>query len=107
MKGILEKGNKEGEKRKIKGWFDEECREEKRMLKKQMRRWRREGGSGGEYKEGKKRYRELCKRKKEEENKKWIRKAKEARTEGQVWVIVRRERGRRRRIAGEGIGMED
>ncbi|KMQ84972.1 hypothetical protein RF55_16795 [Lasius niger] len=52
----------------------------------------------------KKEYEILCKRK-EEENEKWVKRAQEARTEGQVWKIVKREKGRIGGRVGEGIEM--
>lgn len=39
-------------------------------------------------------YIELCEKKKKEENDRWIKKTQDARTEGQVWEVVRRERRR-------------
>lgn len=44
----------------------------------------------------------MCKKKREEENEKWSKEAQEARTEGEVWKIVNRERKRRKGV-NEGI----
>lgn len=57
------------------------------------------GGDGKRYKEKKREYRKICERKKTEENKKWMRKAQEARTEGQVWGILRLEKRKGRNWA--------
>lgn len=42
----------------------------------------------------------MCKRKKREEGKRWVKRVKEARTEGQVWEIINRERKKVRKIDG-------
>ena len=44
----------------------------------------------------------MCKKKRDEENEKWSKEAQEARTEGEVWKIVNRERKRRKGV-NEGI----
>lgn len=44
---------------------------------------------------------------KDEENERWVKRTQEARTEGQVWEIVRRERRKTRGGGGEGIDMEE
>jgi len=44
----------------------------------------------------------LCKRKRGEENERWIKEAQEVRTEGEVWGIVNKERKRRKGV-NEGI----
>lgn len=51
-------------------------------------------GRGERYKECKREYNDLCERKKNEESERWLEVAKRARTEGQVWEIVNRERRR-------------
>ncbi|XP_029164823.1 uncharacterized protein LOC114936023 [Nylanderia fulva] len=107
---VLDKGNeREGKEKKGKkrGWFDRECRREKGEVVKELKRWRRIGGKGEEYRKRKKKYERLCRKKKEEENEEWTKKAMEARTEGQVWEVVRRERGKGKGGMGEGIEMEE
>lgn len=49
-----------------------------------MREWRKGKEQEQEYKIMKKKYQELCKRKKKEERERWLRIVQEARTEGQV-----------------------
>lgn len=44
IKEVLEEGNKEKGKGNRRGWFDEECKEEKKKLRRELRKWRREGG---------------------------------------------------------------
>lgn len=46
IKGAIEKMEKGWEGGGGGGWWDEECREEKRKVRKELRRWRREGGKG-------------------------------------------------------------
>lgn len=59
--------NRRGSKGKRKGWWDGECKEEKGELRRALRRWRRRGGKGEEYRELSRKYKELCGKKKEEE----------------------------------------
>lgn len=94
LKAILEE-DEEGDGKKVrakKGWWDEECRENKRDVRRELRRWRRWGGSGNKYKEGKSRYKELCERKRKEEKEKMIREVGEARSQEKVWELINRER---------------
>lgn len=58
-------------------------------MRQKLRRWRK--GEEGDRKERRK-YREMCRRKKREEGERLIREAGEARTESKVWEIVNRER---------------
>jgi len=51
------------------------------------------------------RYRRLCEKKREEVVR-WEKEVKEAKTEGQVWKIVNKERKSRKRV-NEGIEMEE
>jgi len=60
----------------------------------ELRKWRRDEVEKGGFRREKKEYRELCERKKREENERWEEIVKRARTEGQVWEIVNRERGK-------------
>lgn len=90
-----------------KGWWNKECKEKKKELRKTLRIWKRGGeGQGQEYRRRRRKYRDLCERKKRKENEKWARRAAEVRTEGQVWEIVNKERKRRKRV-NEGIEMRE
>lgn len=53
-------------------------------MRRRLREWRKRGSGEWEYKEKKREYERMCKRKKREEEERWLKKAKEARTEGQV-----------------------
>lgn len=88
------------------GWWDKECEEKKREVRKELRRWRKEGGEGREYRKGKLEYKEMCERKKREENDRWEKKAAEVKRERDVWEIVNIERDRRKKI-NERIEMEE
>ncbi|XP_071579341.1 uncharacterized protein [Temnothorax nylanderi] len=102
IKGVEEEmGGKRG---KV-GWWDKECREAKKEARRKLRTWRKRRGEGSAYKEKRKEFREMCKRKKEEENQRWERKAEGARREAEVWEIVNKERKKRRGIE-EGIEEE-
>lgn len=59
---LREKG---GRKR---GWWNEECEDRKKEARKELRSKRRRGGEGKEYRRKRKEYKELCERKKKEEN---------------------------------------
>ncbi|XP_024877677.1 histone-lysine N-methyltransferase, H3 lysine-79 specific-like [Temnothorax curvispinosus] len=82
------------------GWWDEECTESKREVRKELRKWRKGKGEAERYKERKKEYREMCDRKKEEKER-MIREIGEAKTEGKVWELIGRVRKRRRRVNEE------
>lgn len=56
--------------------------EEKRKVRNFLREWRERRVEGQEYRREKREYKELCDRKKQEENERWERKAEEAKTEG-------------------------
>jgi len=73
-------------------WWDEERAWKKRIVMRALRKWKSCRGEEQEYKGEKKEYKEICERKKREENERWEKEAKEARTEVQVWSIVNRER---------------
>lgn len=112
MEGRLKEAMKETEEeaareRKMReGWWDKECEEKKREVRRKLRGWRRTGMRGEEYRKEKQEYKEMCERKKKEENERWERMAMEARREGDVWAIVNKERKKKRRI-NEDIGMEE
>ena len=105
IKGAIKEVGQGGERRERRGWWDKECKEEKGKLRRELRRWRREGGDGKEYRI-KKEYALLCEGKKRKEMEKWEKEVEEVRTEGQVWKIVNRDRRRRKRVE-EGIKMEE
>jgi len=93
-------------KEKINKWWNEECREKKREVGGLLRKWKRGKGSKEDYIKGKRDYKELCERRKEEEREELLREAKEAKTQEQVWKVINRERKRRVRI-NEQIKMEE
>ncbi|XP_076291061.1 uncharacterized protein LOC143214209 [Lasioglossum baleicum] len=105
IKEVLGNAGKKEKGRRI-GWWDEECREEKRKVRGELRRWRKEGGEGLEYRAKKMTYRLMCEGKKKEEREKWERELEGVKTERQVWNIVNRERKKRNRVY-EGIKMEE
>ena len=103
--GVIGKMGKEDKGVGNGGWWDEQCREEKKKVRKELRRWRRKGGDGGEYRESKRKYGRMCEEKRKEELERWEKELEGVRTEGQVWKVVNRERKRRKRV-NEGIKME-
>lgn len=58
----------------------------------ELRKWRKMAGGGEKYREAKRGYNRLCERKKREEGDNWLEVVKNARTEGQVWEVVKKER---------------
>lgn len=73
--------------------------EKKSKVRKALREWKRRGGGGEEYRR-EKRIESCVKQRGREKNDKWERRAREVKTEGQVWGIVNRER-RKRRVNGD------
>ena len=96
-----------GERRGKKGgWWDMECREKKGRVRKELRRWRKEGGDGKMYAERRKEYRKLCEEKKKKEVEGWEKELEGVRNEGQVWKVVIREMKKRRGV-NEEIKLEE
>lgn len=79
--------------------------DEKREIRRKLRNWRRKGEEEG-YKRGKQEYRELCERKKKDENLRWEKKAVEVSREREVWEIVKKQRKKKKRI-NEDLGWEE
>lgn len=94
IKSILRKWGKEEkrENKNLRGWWDKECREGKKQARKELRRWKRGEIDEKEYKRKKKMYKELCERKKREEQRKLEIKIRGIKTEKGVWEIINRER---------------
>ncbi|KAL6431964.1 hypothetical protein ACFW04_007414 [Cataglyphis niger] len=92
--------------RRERGWWDRECKEEKSIVRRELRRWREKGGDGKCYREAKGKYKKLIEGKKKEEKERWERKVREIKTEGQVWELVNRGRRKRRKV-NEDISMEE
>ena len=46
INGAIKEVGQGGERRERRGWWDKECKEEKGKLRRELRRWRREGGDG-------------------------------------------------------------
>ncbi|KAL6430574.1 hypothetical protein ACFW04_006875 [Cataglyphis niger] len=92
--------------RRERGWWDRECKEEKSIVRKELRRWREKGGDGKCYREAKGKYKKLIEGKKKEEKERWEREVREIKTVGQVWELVNRGRRRRRKV-NEDISMEE
>jgi len=106
IQGVLQEGQGgEGEVGR-RGWWDAECREYKRRVRRELRQWRGRRGGGDRYRMVKREYKELCERKRREESERWIELAKNARTEGQIWTVINKERSRKRNIDG-GIKIEE
>lgn len=99
----VEKGKKVRGKR---GWWDDECREGKKKVRRELRKWRKGKGSGDRYRKEKKVYKELCEEKKERARRGWEREVLKVKTEVQVWKIVNNER-RGRKWVNEGIEMKE
>lgn len=59
-----------------------------------LRKWRGRKGSREEYRRGRKEYRRVCERGKEEKREELMEEAREAKTQSQVWKVINRERRR-------------
>lgn len=86
--------------------MDKECREKKREMRKTLGRWRRGKEEGEVCRERKREYREMCKEKRKEEKDRIIREIGEANTEARVWELIRRVKGKRKKI-NEEIKMKE
>lgn len=73
-------------------------------MRRELRKLRNGIGSETDYKKGKLKSKELCAKKKKEENERWEKRVMKVKRKGEVWEIVNRERKRRR--INEGIEME-
>lgn len=62
-----------------------------------MREWRRRRGEGRRYRQRRKEYKDLCE-KKRKDNEKWERKVMEAGRESEVWEVVTIKRRRTKRV---------
>ncbi|XP_066593195.1 uncharacterized protein [Prorops nasuta] len=76
------------------GWWNEECRAEKRDLRKKLRRWLRGYEGKDEYGREKRKYKEMCEGKKEKWREEWYKEVDSVRTEAEVWEIIRSSRRR-------------
>ncbi|EZA59735.1 hypothetical protein X777_16309 [Ooceraea biroi] len=68
IKGAMVREEEEGGEKRGKGWWDRECREVKKKVRREMRKWRRDKANIERYKKEKLEYRKLCERKRKEEN---------------------------------------
>lgn len=92
--GIIgKKKRKNGTGRKK--WWDGEYKRKKKEVRRILKEWKKGRVGKEEYIEGKKEYRSLCERKKEERNEELIKEAREAKTQKQVWEVINKERRRR------------
>lgn len=90
-----------GRARRNVGWWDEEYRECKKGVKRTLREWRRGRVQREEYRNMKKIYKELCENKKKKEREEFIREVGRARMEGEIWEVIRKQRGGRKRVNEE------
>lgn len=81
-------------------WWDE-CKKGKREMRKELRKWRREGDGGLEFKRKKRQYMELCGKKKTEAKDRWAEGVEKIKEEGKVWEVINVERKRRKEINEE------
>lgn len=73
-------------------WWDKECKEMKRLTRKEMRKWRNGNGSREEYRAQLKKYKDICKKKKEEKKREEEEEIRSIKTEEEVWKYINRER---------------
>ncbi|XP_066590796.1 golgin subfamily A member 6-like protein 25 [Prorops nasuta] len=96
MRGIVEgiKGKQKGGKENKRGWWDEECREKKKELRGEMRRWLRGESKKEDYRKKKKQYMERCEEKRGKWREEWSKEIGKARGEKEIWEIIKRCRGK-------------
>ncbi|XP_029054555.2 eukaryotic translation initiation factor 3 subunit A-like [Osmia bicornis bicornis] len=102
----LERGKENNKTQVRKGWWDEESMRRKKEVRKALRDWRKGRIGGEKYREAKREYNRVCEAKKEKVKKAFEKEARGAKTEGDVWRIINRERKSRGR-AKTGIKEEE
>ncbi|KZC15047.1 hypothetical protein WN55_08611 [Dufourea novaeangliae] len=90
--GTAEKGRRGGRG----GWWDEKCKDRKKKVKRALKKWRNGEGERVEYRRKRGQYNRLCEQKKEKIREEFMERVGKARTEREVWVVVRQCRKRRR-----------
>jgi hypothetical protein len=88
-------------------WWDNECREGKQAARKKLRNWKKEKATKEEYKSVHKRYKLVCKEKKEKKRMEEEMKMKGIKTEEEVWRYINRERKKKGEIVSDRITMEE
>jgi hypothetical protein len=88
-------------------WWDKECREGKQAARKKLRNWKTEKATKEEYKRARKRYKLVCKEKKEKKRMEEEMKMKGIKTEEEVWRYINRERKKKGEIVSDRITMEE
>lgn len=87
-------------------WWDHDCRLKRRELNKKLRQAKKQLIDKAEYRKCNKEYEELCRRKKEIYNQKWIEEVSQISREADTWKYIKRFRGKRETISEE-ISIED
>lgn len=87
-------------------WIDRECRQKKKEVKKLLKRCRKKGEGQKEYYEARKEYKQLIKKKIEEEGEKMLKEIEEDRSEKKFWEMVNQNRKKREGI-DENIEKEE
>jgi hypothetical protein len=87
--------------------WDKECREGKQAARKKLRNWKKEKATKEEYKRARKRYKLVCKEKKEKKRMEEEMKMKGIKTEEEVWRYINRERKKKGEIVSDRITMEE
>ncbi|KAH0818734.1 hypothetical protein GEV33_004057 [Tenebrio molitor] len=83
------------------------CREGKQAARKKLRNWKKEKATKEEYKRARKRYKLVCKEKKEKKRMEEEMKMKGIKTEEEVWRYTNRERKKKGEIVSDRITMEE
>ncbi|EZA51989.1 hypothetical protein X777_09448 [Ooceraea biroi] len=79
---MVRKGEGEGEEKR-RGWWDEECIEEKKKVRRELRNWRKGRGDKRMYRKKRLEYGKICERKKKEENDRWEKWVVE-----EIWTVM-------------------
>ncbi|XP_076660547.1 uncharacterized protein LOC143363902 [Halictus rubicundus] len=108
IKSVIEEirsteGMKESKRR---GWWDKECIERKKELRRALRKWKEGKEEEEGYRRMKNKYKKLCEEKKEQEREKILTEAGKARTEGKVWDFLRKMGGGKGKAQTKEIEME-
>lgn len=86
-----------GRKRKTKEWWDKECHDAKKEMKKALRTGRKHGRTFQQYRVKKKKFRDLCRRKKREHSEKEEKEILNIKSEKEMWQYI--GKGKKKRIS--------
>ncbi|XP_053989926.1 uncharacterized protein LOC128882360 [Hylaeus volcanicus] len=98
---VLEKMEKNYNRKEGRDAWDEEWKKKKNIAEEELKKWKREGGSGESFRKARGELGKMSREKKSREKEWWEKEIEGIRTEGEVWKIVNRGRKRRKGVNTE------